>query len=156
MSRNLNKYEPIVSSLELQISFYFHWRYSIIHILTFVIFQSHQLKQFEAICVCVWSLVEAIRIYFGYEGNLCEQVPHLFGFLFLSVFPQLIILSVIMVLQWNRDGLILIWFIMNLFQLLFICSELLFGYIAIRNVISAQTAKFKFKTKQKRLDALND
>merc|ERR1712154_352941 len=93
--------------------------------------------------------IEASRVYLGYAGNLCEQVPHLFGFLFLSIFPQSILIVLIIALQWNHSQN-LITFFMNIIQILFICSQLLFGYGAIRNVIRAQTQKFKLKTKKRK------
>merc|ERR1711997_1180876 len=106
-------------------------------------------SKFQIICVVVWAVVESSRIYLGYAGNLREQVPHLFGFLFLSVFPQTILIILIIALQWNNTENLLS-FVMNFIQILFICSQLLFGYIAIRNVIHAQTVKFKLKTKERR------
>merc|ERR1712228_122142 len=148
----------VVSSLELQISLYFHVRFSVVHVLFFVIAHSQSTTnennsisnlKFQAISAAIWCVIESSRIYLGYAGNLCEQVPHLFGFLFLSVFPQTILIVLIIALQWNHGGNALS-FVMNLIQLLFIFSQLLFGFVAVKNVIYAQTEKFKMKTKIRR------
>eukprot|EP01084_Bolivina_argentea_P154356 269091_1 len=151
-----SKYEEIISSLPLQISLYFHWRYSIVYVIFFVIKYivvkdnyNDLISIFIPIIVSLWSIVEASRIYLGYAGNLCEQVPHLFGFLFLTIFPQSVLIILLMVLQWNRTNYWAIDKALNIFQILFIISQLIFGYISIKNVIHAQTLKFKLKMSQR-------
>merc|ERR1712083_375908 len=101
------------------------------------------------IVLSLWGIIEISRIYLGYAGNLGEQVPHLFGFLFLTIFPQSILIILIMVFQWNKTYYWTVDKLLSIFQILFIISQLIFGYIAIKNVIHAQTLKFKLKTQQR-------
>ena len=151
------KYEEIVSSLGLQISLYFHWRFSLIfvafYVLKCIIMKADLFADFVSmaavILLTLWSVIEAWRIYLGYAGNLREQVPHLFGFLFLSIFPQFLLVVVVMGLQWQRSHFLFVDKILGVLQILFLLSQLIFGYIAIRSVINAQTLKFKIKTKQR-------
>eukprot|EP01084_Bolivina_argentea_P024340 45370_1 len=152
------KYEEIVSSLGLQVSLYFHWRYSIVYVSFYVIKFiamnedidfSDLISVFVPVILALWSVIEISRIYLGYAGNLGEQVPHLFGFLFLSIFPQSILIILMMVLPWNRPNHWVVDKVLNVFQILFILSQLGFGYIAIKKVIQAQTLKFKIKTNQR-------
>ena len=149
--------EAIVSSLELQISLFFHCRFSIVHVLILIIMQWQWQSRFEfqAMSAALWSVVEACRLYLGYAGNLGEQVPHLFGFLFLSVFPQAMLLVFIMALQW-RHGANAVCIVMNCLQMAFTCSQLLFGSGAIRAVIRSQTEKFKRKTRRKTQKLLSE
>lgn len=152
-----DKYEEIVSSLGLQISLYFHWRYSIIFIIFYFIkyLWINDDNIFIPIITILWSIIEIIRIYLGYAGNLSEQVPHLFGFLFLTIFPQMILIIIILILTFNTNNdnnnhnYIIIDKILNIFQILFIIFQLIFGYIAIKNVINSQTLKFKLRTSQR-------
>ena len=100
-----------------------------------------------AIMLAVWALVEMPRIYLGYAGNLREQVPHLFGFLFMTVFPQSILVLLMMALQWNHSTYRPIDRVLSSIHILFIVTQLVFGYIAIKHVINAQTLKFKIRTR---------
>ena len=154
----MTNYESIVSSLPLQVSLYFHWRYSIIFVGFYFVkwlsvkdFKSNNIMTsiFVPIIISLWSLIEIARIYLGYAGNLREQVPHLFGFLFLTIFPQSILLILMMVLQWNHQNYFVVDKVLSIFQVLFIIFQLLFGYISIKNVIHSQTMKFKLRMSQR-------
>ena len=39
-----------------------------------------------------WALVEAGRLYLGRRGNRMEKVPHIAGFLGLTVIPQMLVM----------------------------------------------------------------
>ena len=93
--------------------------------------------------------IEVCRISLGYAGNLCERVPHLFGFLFLTLFPQLILLSLFLCFEWNNKYKNCMDRAVSALQILFALSQLIFGSIAIKHVIHAQTLKFKLKTRQR-------
>jgi hypothetical protein len=47
----------------------------------------------------VWALVEPVRLYIGYAGNLDENVPSLIAFEFLSLFPQSVLCVFLLALQ---------------------------------------------------------
>lgn len=107
------------------------------------------ISTFVPIIISLWSLIEISRIYLGYAGNLREQVPHLFGFIFLTIFPQSILLVLMIVFQWNHDNYFDFDKVLNIFQILFIIGQLIFGYISIKNVIHSQTMKFKLRMAQR-------
>ena len=75
------KQQEIVSSLPLQVLLYFHWRFSALWVITqsVLLYQKSQsVSEFEnhliTITFAIWCPIEAFRIYFGYSGNLKEQV----------------------------------------------------------------------------------
>jgi hypothetical protein len=46
---------------------------------------------FTPIFFSIWCVGEAARLYVGYKGNLMEDTPNMAAFLFLTVFPQMLI-----------------------------------------------------------------
>ena len=76
-----------------------------------------------------------------------KKVPHLAGFIFLTIFPQLVISVLFVTLPittiWIEDTI-------NIFQIIFIFFELIFGYIATKNVITVQTMRFKIQRENKK------
>ncbi|XP_075073308.1 transmembrane protein 17 [Mixophyes fleayi] len=86
----------IVSSLPLQMSLYFNTFYFpfwwICYVLTlqlkYVLLPDHY-KFILVTLLILMSVIELIRLYLGYSGNLQEKVPELAGFWLLSILLQL-------------------------------------------------------------------
>lgn len=106
------------------------------------------------IIVSFWSVIEICRIYIGYAGNLRERVPQLAGFFFLTIFPQSVLISVMLIFpamfgdnsihnQWTIEKIFII------FQIIFLFFEIVFGFNATKNVIAAQTQRFKMRRAQR-------
>ncbi|XP_044516621.1 transmembrane protein 17 [Gracilinanus agilis] len=93
---NSNINNEIVSSLALQMSLYFNiyffpfwWVSSIIMLLLKYPVLPDYYKFILVTVVILITLIEAIRLYLGYMGNLQEKVPELAGFWLLSFLLQL-------------------------------------------------------------------
>ncbi|XP_074983326.1 transmembrane protein 17 isoform X3 [Caretta caretta] len=101
-------HNEIVSSLPLQMSLYFNlyffpfwWVSSVVMLqLKYPVLPDYYKFILVTVIVLV-SLIEAIRLYLGYMGNLQEKVPELAGFWLLSLLLQL---PIILFLLFN-DGL---------------------------------------------------
>lgn len=150
------KQQEIVSSLELQVSLYFHWRFSILWVVTHSILlykKSNNITQFErlvtSVTFVIWCIIEIFRIYLGYCGNLREQVPHLAGFFFLSLFPQFILMIIFLILP-NYSNQTSLEIVFLSFQIAFFIFELIFGYLTTKNVIRVKTLRFKMERQLKK------
>lgn len=105
----------------------------------------------------LWVIIELVRLFYGYRGNLNERVPDLSSFLLISLFPQfpiVIFLGYVQSIKYPIDsilGTIMIVFlvksfsysyekvVMNLFvQVL----GFIFGIQAMKQQIRSQTAQF--------------
>lgn len=155
------RHQDIVSSLPLQILLSNHWLLdlafglfaagSLYYKFKFLPEQANlKLGNWQVITtltgLIVWTITEVGRIYLGFAGNLLEQVPHLAGFFFLSVFPQLPILLWMIFLQqpiYDIDR------ILFLVQLAILVLEIIFGYWANRKIISAQTLRWRIEMRRR-------
>jgi len=151
--------QDIVSSLPLQILLSNHWLVDV----AFGLFstgslwykfkfipEKANLNRWQVITtlsgLIVWIITEMGRIYLGFAGNLLEQVPHLAGFFFLSVFPQLPILLWMVFLQ---EPIYEIDRILCVIQLIILIMEIIFGYWANRRIISAQTLRWRIEMRRR-------
>merc|ERR1711991_1160509 len=50
----------------------------------------------------IWAVVEPLRLWFGFVGNLKEKVPQLAAFFLLNIFPQSIVLAYMAFIQPKR------------------------------------------------------
>ncbi|KFQ24445.1 Transmembrane protein 17, partial [Merops nubicus] len=86
----------ILSSLPLQMSLYFNvyyfpfwWLSAVVMLYLKYLALSDYSKFILVTAMIIASLVEVIRLYLGYMGNLQEKVPELAGFWLLSLLLQL-------------------------------------------------------------------
>ncbi|XP_069835711.1 transmembrane protein 17 [Dendropsophus ebraccatus] len=94
----------IVSSLPLQMSLYFNvfyfpfwWTCDVIALqLKYVLLPDHY-KFILVTLLILMSVIEVIRLYLGYSGNLQEKVPELAGFWLLSILLQLPLLLFLLI-----------------------------------------------------------
>ncbi|RNA19700.1 transmembrane 17B-like, partial [Brachionus plicatilis] len=99
-------------------------------------------------------ILEIIRLYMGYVGNLSERIPELFVFYFITIINFLISLGLIAVV-WvpinSSNSQILIGleipmqFALQIFHTFFIFLELIFGFIAIKVLGRYQISRFHYK-----------
>ena len=86
----------------------------------------------------IWAVVEIIRLYVGYKGNLQERVPNLSAFLGLTFFPQLLLCLYMLIVQYPMlpfDR------IANSIMLAFLILQLILGTRAVYKIIENTTAR---------------
>ncbi|CAE7365445.1 tmem17a, partial [Symbiodinium sp. KB8] len=87
----------------------------------------------------IWVLVEAIRLWLGFSGNLRERVPELAAFVLLTVFPQIpimLLLGFIAVDRVPADA------VTAAPQLVFLLLEAVVSFRTVRALMRKQTAEF--------------
>jgi transmembrane protein 17 len=151
-SRSARQLQPIsteiTSSVNFQMMMYFH-AYFFAAFFVLSIFTSmwrvqwHQLELWQEalhyLIFAIWSIAEAGRLYLGFVGNLAEKVPHMVGFMLISVFPQLLLMVYFQILQPNPTPLDTA--LLQL-QWTFYVAELLWGYKTVRKLLRLQSAKY--------------
>lgn len=145
----------IASSLPLQMLLYFNVQYSLfwgLITLSLMVFKENYLEVNTAyrvlspLLLSVWFMVEPLRLFFGYVGNLQEKVPQLTGFWLFTLIPQLPITFFFIValplrvngtsiqLPFERAGSIIL--------MCFVFTEAVVGYYALRRMVKSQVLKF--------------
>lgn len=145
----------IASSLPLQMLLYFNVQYSLfwgLITLSLMVFKENYLEVNTAyrvlspLLLSVWFMVEPLRLFFGYVGNLQEKVPQLTGFWLFTLIPQLPITFFFIValplrvngtsiqLPFERAGSIIL--------MCFVFTEAVVGYYALRRMVQSQVLKF--------------
>ena len=96
-------YQEIVSSLPLQVLLYFHWRFSVLWAITHMTLmhqKSLYVSEFEnsltGVTFTIWCFIETFRIYFGYKGNLKEQV-------YLTKYPFTYVVFFVVLFDWFQS-----------------------------------------------------
>ncbi|ELT93574.1 hypothetical protein CAPTEDRAFT_162118 [Capitella teleta] len=88
----------------------------------------------------VMTIIEGIRVYLGYLGNLMEKVPELAGFWLLTLLLQLpltlflLLNEATMITPFERA--------MHIVLTCFVVLEVIIGYFAIRAMVNYQVTKF--------------
>ncbi|XP_068111619.1 transmembrane protein 17A-like isoform X2 [Hyperolius riggenbachi] len=119
----------IVSSLPLQISLYFNtfyfpfwWISDVIALqLKYILLPDHY-KFILVTLLILMSVIEVIRLFLGYRGNLQEKVPELAGFWLLSILLQLPLLLFLIInpgveplpLEWATHGILVLFLLFQL------------------------------------------
>ncbi|RDD37808.1 Transmembrane protein 17B [Trichoplax sp. H2] len=137
----------LVSSLPLQMLLYFNACYAPFWFLTCAIMFSYRFSSigfvYQFLTVAAYAflgIVESIRLYLGYLGNLQEKVPELAGFWLLTLVIQLP-LNLFLVANFNTT-IVPIEFSCNIIMSVFLVIEIIFGYRTIRAITLSQVAKF--------------
>lgn len=145
----------IASNLPLQMLLYFNVFFSIFWgalTLALMLFKENYLavntayRVLSPLLLSVWFVIEPLRLFFGYVGNLQEKVPQLTGFWLFTLIPQLPISFFFIValplrvngtstqLSFDRAGSIIL--------LGFTAIEGIVGYLALRRMVKSQVLKF--------------
>ncbi|XP_046361460.1 transmembrane protein 17-like [Haliotis rufescens] len=136
-----------VTNLPLQMALFFNACYSPLWMITSaVVIEAkfaylNMLYQIIVTAVFIaYSIIEIVRLYLGYVGNLMERVPELAGFWLLTVLLQL---PLILLMTFNEDAKIVpLERAVNIVKALFIVFEVICGYFAIRIMVNYQVTKF--------------
>ncbi|XP_072491547.1 transmembrane protein 17 [Notamacropus eugenii] len=144
---SLNFYNEIVSSLALQMSLYFNiyffpfwWVCSIIMLhLKYPILPDYY-KFILVTVIILITLIEVIRLYLGYMGNLQEKVPELAGFWLLSLLLQL---PLILFLLFN-EGLTIqpLERALNIVFTIFLAFQIVVAFLALKKMANQLAAHF--------------
>ncbi|KAH3876851.1 transmembrane protein 17B-like [Dreissena polymorpha] len=90
-----------------------------------------------------FTIIEVVRLYVGYTGNLMERVPELAGFWLLTLLIQF---PLILLMLFNEDARILPFErAVNIVETCFVVFEIVCGYIAIRQMVNYQVTKFHLR-----------
>ncbi|XP_063053057.1 transmembrane protein 17B [Engraulis encrasicolus] len=143
----LRKDDAVVSSLPLQMSLYFNlWFFPAWWVCEVVMLQLKypalpDYYKFILVTVLIMmTLIEGIRLYLGYIGNLQEKVPELAGFWLLSLllqFPLILfqLFNESMLVQPLERGV-------HIVLSLFILTEALAGFVALREMVRQTESHF--------------
>ncbi|XP_071946430.1 transmembrane protein 17B-like isoform X2 [Antedon mediterranea] len=136
----------LVTSLPLQMLLYFNvfyfpfWIISCIVMLELKFLHLQEIYQFIHITVyIIMSGTEIMRLYLGYLGNLQERVPELAGFWLLTLVLQLPLCALLLAggaMPFPIERAI------HIVLLLFLFSEVLIGYHALKVMSNHQVMKF--------------
>ncbi|GAB6033728.1 Transmembrane protein 17 [Chamberlinius hualienensis] len=141
----------MTSSLPLQMSLYFNvfyfpvWLAISIVMMTVKFPHLHSLYQVVLVAVLiVTSVIEIIRLYVGYLGNLSEMIPELAGFWIISLLLQLPIQAF---LSFNEGTIILpMERVANTIMIGFVIFQLICGYFGIKKISNHLATKFHLET----------
>ncbi|XP_077568438.1 transmembrane protein 17B [Stigmatopora nigra] len=142
--------KPILSSLPLQMSLFFNMYFFPLWWLTEIVML--QLKYsalpeyYKTILITIiilMTVIEIIRLYLGYVGNLQEKIAELAGFWLLSILLQL----PQTLFQLFNNGILIqplergIHFILAIFLL----SQAVAGFVALRNLVRHTESQFHLR-----------
>ncbi|XP_041853354.1 transmembrane protein 17B [Melanotaenia boesemani] len=132
--------KQVLSSLQLQMSLYFNmWFFPLWWISEVVMLHlkypvlPDYYKFILVTILLLMTLIEAIRLYLGYAGNLQEKVPELAGFWLLSIllqFPLILfqLLNEAILIQPLERGV-------HIVLTIFILTQAISGFVALRNMV---------------------
>ncbi|KAF1387076.1 hypothetical protein PFLUV_G00101520 [Perca fluviatilis] len=144
------KDKRVLSSLHLQMSLYFNmWFFPVWWISETVMLHLKypvlpDYYKFILVTVLIlMTLIEAIRLFLGYAGNLQEKVPELAGFWLLSIllqFPLILFLlfNEALLIQPLERGV-------HIVLATFILTQALSGFVALRNMVRHTESQFHLR-----------
>eukprot|EP01039_Chlorochromonas_danica_P010258 gene10258-11353_t len=142
-NENKVSHKPRLSSLPLQILLHYNLLFSLLFAVLMgyvVVKKALSYEYYTAIVVyCIWFIMEPVRAYSGYSGNLMESVPRLSTFLLMTFFPQLPLVTFLAYFQasfFPADR------ILGSLMFIFLIIECFFGALTIRAIIRSQTSQF--------------
>ncbi|XP_061478271.1 transmembrane protein 17 [Rhineura floridana] len=137
----------IVSSLPLQMSLYFNlcffpfwWVSSVVMLqLKYPVLPDYY-KFILVTVIILTSLIEIIRLYLGYMGNLQEKVPELAGFWLLSLLLQLPLILFLLL----NEGLKIqpLERAVNIIFVVFLVFQVIAAFIALRKMVNQLATRF--------------
>ncbi|XP_060579132.1 transmembrane protein 17-like [Ruditapes philippinarum] len=139
-----------VTNLPLQMAIYFNAFFSpfwiIVTLVGFEVKYEYLSILYKITLIAVYvtyTIIEVVRLYVGYIGNLMERVPELAGFWLLTLLIQF---PLILLVLFNEDAKILPFErAVNIIEALFVLFEIICGYIAIRIMVNYQVTKFHLR-----------
>jgi len=137
----------VVSSLPLQMTLYLNLIYfpcwlAVILMVAMVKFSLlNYLYKFVLVTILVAVIIiEVVRLYLGYLGNLGERVPELAGFWLLTILLQLPMQAFLL---FNTDLILVpVEKAAGSVMLVLVVAELICGFLALRRITRQQAARF--------------
>lgn len=148
--QSLRSGHDYISSLPFQMALYFNVCFApfwfICSIAILIIKFSSLLILYKIILVAAYvmfSIIEIIRLYLGYVGNLMERVPELAGSWLLTLLVQC---PLIMLLLFNEaQNIYPLERAIHIVMALFVWFEMICGYFAIRTMVDYQMTRFHLR-----------
>nr|XP_020646242.1 transmembrane protein 17 [Pogona vitticeps] len=138
----------IVSSLPLQMSLYFNlfffpfwWVSSVVMLqLKYPVLPDYY-KFILVTVIILTSLIEFIRLYLGYMGNLQEKVPELAGFWLLSLLLQLPLILFLLL----NEGLKIqpLERAVNIIFVIFLAFQVISAFLALKRMVNQLATRFR-------------
>ncbi|KAJ7344964.1 hypothetical protein JRQ81_000914 [Phrynocephalus forsythii] len=149
----------IVSSLPLQMSLYFNlcffpfwWASSVVMLqLKYPVLPDYY-KFILVTVIILTSLIEIIRLYLGYMGNLQEKVPELAGFWLLSLLLQLPLILFLLL----NEGLKIqsLERSVSIIFLIFLVFQVVSAFLALKKMVNQLATRFRLHEFDRLDDAL--
>ncbi|CAF0980709.1 unnamed protein product [Rotaria magnacalcarata] len=152
------------SSLPLQMLLYFNvcffpcWLFSLTFVLPVLTLNGDNNPIILMVFAFVFkAIIEFIRLYLGYTGNLAERMPELTAFCLLTIIFQIplsIFLLIYPLIAPLTVQLSLI-FSVEIIYIAFLVLEAVFGIYAVRIMVTAQSSRFHYRQFEEILAANN-
>jgi transmembrane protein 17 len=150
MASSRMRTQEVSSSLPLQMLLYFNCFFSAMYLVLNVMTLSYRLdnlswnmKAFDLLLapfsLGAWALAEPFRLGFGMYGNLQDNVPSLFAFVVITVFPTI---PVMLVRTFAQVPFLPFDSAAGFIQLMFLCSQLPLSLASVCRLIDRKTASF--------------
>jgi transmembrane protein 17 len=151
------------SSLPLQMLLYFNvcffpcWLFSltfVLPVLSLITGQNYHVI-LMVFAFIFKAIIECVRLYLGYAGNLAERMPELTAFCLLTIIFQIplsIFLLVYPLIATIGIQLSLV-FAVEIIYLTFLLIEAGFGIYAVRIMVTAQSSRFHYRQFEENLSA---
>jgi len=150
------------SSLPLQMLLYFNvcffpcWLFSLVFVLPVLALATENYHAILMVFAFLFkAIIECVRLYLGYAGNLAERMPELTAFCLLTIIFQIplsIFLLVYPLIATIGIQLSLI-FAVEIIYLTFLLIEAGFGIYAVRIMVTAQSSRFHYRQFEENLSA---
>ncbi|CAH8852657.1 unnamed protein product [Trichobilharzia szidati] len=160
-SKNKHKECEYVTNLPLQMAFYFNSCYApfwFIGTLITLIIEFEYLdpiyKVINTSVFALYSVLEGLRLYLGYAGNLMEMVPELAGSWLLTVLIQLPAISFMLF----NTQMILSSFerTFHIVEFIFVVFESLVGFFVLKLMVQIQALKFHSHLRSRKVEAFEN
>jgi transmembrane protein 17 len=150
------------SSLPLQMLLYFNicffpcWLFSLTFVLPVLALSTNNQNVILMVFAFVFkAIIECVRLYLGYAGNLAERMPELTAFCLLTIIfqvPLTIFLLIYQLIATIEVQMSLI-FAVEIIYLTFLALEAAFGISAVRIMVTAQSSRFHYRQFEEILSA---
>ncbi|XP_018564392.1 transmembrane protein 17-like [Anoplophora glabripennis] len=138
----------VLSNLPLQMSLYFNVVFAPVWILVIIIFLTEnfylysELNKFIIVTIVTTIfLVEILRLFLGYEGNLRDRIPELAGFWMLSLLLQFPLQGFLLLNPYF--GFYVLEVVAQTVMFCMLCVQLISGYCALKYTASKQATYFR-------------
>lgn len=150
------------SSLPLQMLLYFNvcffpcWLFSLTFVLpVLTLTQANHHVILMVFAFIFKAVIECVRLYLGYAGNLAERMPELTAFCLLTIIFQIplsIFLLIYQLIATMEVQLALV-FAVEVIYITFLIFEAILGIVAVRIMVTAQSSRFHYRQFEEILSA---